>query len=303
MMRGMLSVIILGVLLGASFFAYRGVVRTAATPLLVTQDEIRRLDTEAFRLVARARLSEDAAFALYERLARLEAEYITRLGQRGDALEGSIAPLAERVLCDALPNQCVYIWKTFDDYRAQSDVVVRADIDMVLRGDAGAGSVPSRTVPSLFSLEDEQARYAAMISSRTAPQARAALIWYAGEGTRRTPGIITDLVSGYLALDKERSVVSFAQVRAEILSNAYRTYRAAEASSDAYSSPQEDGSAFPSSLAALRDVVTLLQPYLTTQGIKDIDAELLEARNALWWSGAYYEYALSDAMTVAAPLP
>src|SRR3989338_7360136 len=68
---------------GGSFFASRATVLEASPPLAITQTDIRRIDSEAFRLVARAHLSEDAAFALYERLARLEAAYLTRLQERG----------------------------------------------------------------------------------------------------------------------------------------------------------------------------------------------------------------------------
>ncbi|OGG60027.1 hypothetical protein A3C89_03940 [Candidatus Kaiserbacteria bacterium RIFCSPHIGHO2_02_FULL_50_50] len=297
-MIGRIAIVVagIGVLSGATFFAYRATVLEASPPLAITQTDIRRIDSEAFRLVARAHLSEDAAFALYERLARLEAAYLTRLQERG-VLEGSIAPLAEQVLCDALPEECIYLWKTFDDYRAHADPVVRADTDTVLRTDAGAGEAATAHAPAAFVLEEEESQYDAMMAERTAQQARAALIWYAGEGTRRTPGILLDLVSGYLALDTNRSVLAFAQMRADILSRAYRVYRAAEAQSNAYVSPQENERAFPSSLAALRAATKLLRPQLHAQGQKDLDAELLEAQDALWWSGAYYDYALKDALS------
>ncbi|OGG61256.1 hypothetical protein A3C87_01510 [Candidatus Kaiserbacteria bacterium RIFCSPHIGHO2_02_FULL_49_34] len=314
-MRGVFGVLGAVLFVLATVFMYRITLLRASPPLMATHAEIRRIDAEAFRLVAKARLSEDDAFALYERLARLESAYIQRLATReGEEafekreLKGSIAPVAEKVLCDALPDECIYLWKTFDDYRASLDEVIRADTDFVLRAEEAFVVGKDTDTPLTSTLDDtlreeEQEQYDAMLAARTPAQARAALIWHAGEGTRRTPGVLLDLISGYLSLDTERSLAQYVELRSEILTAAYRLYLDAETSHAAYVSPRATNESFPSSLIALRGATLALNTLISEQGKKDLAAELAEARNSLWWSGAYYEYAINDAMTRTLQLP
>lgn len=274
--------------------------RIPVSNFTVSVAEIRRMDHEAFRIVSRAPHTEAETFALYARLAQQERRFIALSYALSGEARGSIVPIAHRVICEALPDDCVFLWRTLDDYRAFDDEYTMALTEAVMKESSVAtGGIPDEQAFSsqVFSETDGKDAYETMIRSRTPEEVRAATLWSAGEGTRQAPGILLDLIDGYLALDANRSIGDYAVARSNLMIHAYEAYQGTReiAAHSAYPVLPGREIALPAMVAALRAMSLHLRPLLHERAQKDLDTEVVDATNAFLWSGNYYPQAVHEA--------
>ncbi len=266
----------------------------------VSVAELRRMDHEAFRIISRAPHTEAETFALYTSLTQLERRFVALSYAVSGSARGSIVPLAHRIICKALPDDCVFLWRTLDDYRAFDDAYTIALTDAVMQS---AAAITTRTVPELsltpavFSVEGADAEYETMHAGLTAEDRRAATLWSAGEGTRQAPGILLDLIDGYLALDTTRSIGDFAVARGNLMVHAYDAYRGTGVFAVRAGYPVVHGQehSLPYMVVALHAMAPHLRPLLHERAQIDLDTEIQDATNAFSWSGNYYPAAVREA--------